>query len=146
MHIYTGANAYLVAIPLHRARRLRATRSPRSRYRTLPRTVATCLMGSNSSPSCKCHSTLICKAFSHPNPPEDLRRSLASQLLKYLRKERHTGQDRSLLPLSKQIRFALSLSYDESPVIEGRSVFSKPGCHLSLPARGQQVSILWERA
>lgn len=45
-------------MPLQRASMLRATRSPRRMCRALPRTVATCLTGSNVSPSFECHSTL----------------------------------------------------------------------------------------
>lgn len=58
----------LVAIPLHRARRFSATRSPKSKNRALPLTVAICFTGSNVSPSFTCHSTLtidcrLCKIF-----------------------------------------------------------------------------------
>lgn len=51
-------NAHLVAMPLHLASMLSATRSPRRICRTLPLTVATCLMGSKVYPSSICHSTL----------------------------------------------------------------------------------------
>ena len=53
-----GYRPYFVAIPLHRARRLRATRSPRSKKRAFPFTVAMCFTGSKTSPSLTCHSTL----------------------------------------------------------------------------------------
>ena len=53
-----GKGTYCVAIPLHRASMLSATRSPRRRCRAFPRTVATCLIGSNVAPSFMCHSTL----------------------------------------------------------------------------------------
>ena len=49
----------LVAIPLHRARRFSATRSPNNKNRALPLTVAICFTGSNVSPSFTCHSTLV---------------------------------------------------------------------------------------
>ena len=42
----------------HLDKTLRATRSPRSKKRTAPLTVAICFTGSNASPSLTCHSTL----------------------------------------------------------------------------------------
>jgi hypothetical protein len=49
---------YLVAIPEHRAKVFKATRSPRSSCRAGPVTVATFAIGENSVPSFMCHSTL----------------------------------------------------------------------------------------
>lgn len=49
---------YLVAMPEHLARVLRATLSPRSTFLTGPLTVAQCFTASKVSPSWMCHSTL----------------------------------------------------------------------------------------
>lgn len=48
----------LVAMPEHRARVFRATRSPRRILRKGPRTVAQWVMGVMEVPSFMCHSTL----------------------------------------------------------------------------------------
>jgi hypothetical protein len=49
---------HLVAMPEHLASVLSATLSPNKIFLTGPRTVATCVTGLNTSPSCTCHSTL----------------------------------------------------------------------------------------
>ena len=59
-----GRKTHLVAIPLHLAIVLRATRSPSKRHRAGPRTVATLILGVSlvgvtASPSFRYHSTLF---------------------------------------------------------------------------------------
>jgi len=51
VYLVQTMTTHLVAIPLHLARRLRAIRSPMSKCLAFPLTVATCLTGSNKSPS-----------------------------------------------------------------------------------------------
>lgn len=120
-------NAHFVAMPLHRASRLRATRSPSSRCRALPRTVATFLTGWNVSPSCMCHSTLQRGAPTIVNdsgPFRKLRNNLrAPKLSKNLVYERDTRKDGHILAFPKEKRFSLRFAHDVPTVVKRGRVF-----------------------
>lgn len=137
--------AYLVAIPEHRASMFKATRSPRRICLAFPRTVATCLTGSNVSPSRMCHSTLrpedqsVTTRKRNPGKQATMQHSLTPQLCEHLLEERPPRQDRRRLALPQQPRFADGLAHDEPAVVERRGVFGEPGLHLGLPARWEEV-------
>jgi len=125
--------SHFVAMPLHLASMLRATLSPSRRCLALPRTVATCLMGWNASPSFMCHSTLPTalihdrKDYTHQ---ERLRHVLAAKLVEYLREERYTGEDRFGTTLPEQVGGPLDFPDNIPTVIERRCIFGKPSCDL----------------
>jgi len=141
VRIITGRDlqAYFVAIPLHLASRLSATRSPRRRWRAFPRTVATCLTGSKESPSFMCQFTLCTRlGFNHDGVCW-LVYVLAPKLTKYLGKEGTTSEHCGLFPLSKKKCSAFCLPNDIAPIIKGWRVLDQPVIDLAFPTWRQQV-------
>lgn len=121
-------DGHLVAIPLHLARRLSATLSPRRRCRAFPLTVATCLTGSNVSPSWMCHSTL--QEPMTTEPEGQINYILASELAKDFGEERDTSKHSGVFTLSKEECFSFGLPDHISCVVERRRVLGEPSVDL----------------
>lgn len=142
------SSTYAVAMPLHRARVLSATRSPRRSFLAGPRTVATLTFillspgaALSSLPSSKCHSTLYeddvskrahisaSHASSHsPAPPN---------LLEDLLKEWHTGEHATTLGV--EVRLALFLADHVATPIERGRVLREPCCHYGRPGGRKEM-------
>ena len=109
---------HAVAIPLHRASKFRAMRSPRSKYRALPRTVAMCFTGSNSWPSVTCHSTLQRVSYQERLTRDEVANARALQETEYFVNKWCSCKDSAVGPFAPKECLAESFADDKSAIVE----------------------------
>ena len=136
-------------MPLHRARVLRATRSPRSKHRAGPLTVATLIFGvsfdgETAEPSFRCQVTLRRDEKVSERRAQSMQLDTrAAELSEDLVDKGYSSKHSLTLP--PQDCLLLSLAHNESAVVKRRCVFGEPASDDRLPRWRQKVRKVPER-